>query len=1719
MEKFAIDLDKVLDEFELNEDDASEVAPGKEIKASGLEDFLKASGETPYSLIPPLEPPEQFHTPVAKLRSNDGPDTRLRYDSPFQTPPDTLDLDDADFGPSPLRPPITLEPAAPDLSTPSQNGVSEIHQFSSQTQSRGPSLSSNLYNNNISTPPISETRTSPYLTGNNGRSLDKSDAAVPVMTLSQQFTPGQLPPEARIINDINSVSTGKLTTGPVAVNEKYTVAISQTPKALNTARPNKAQNANLSSQNKNINHGPEHGYHYTNLNGAPGFPVMGGFNSINSLPGSGVQNQNVLSNEVRNATGLNRNEGQGYGSLDLDTKDKIEVEKMSKNFEQQDSSSTESSVESGFGSPQSTSAAIPRGFGMSEMDLESIKQTKGGEAIDTTYHHHHHHHQEQASEGLSVNNLASIVTQALLGDNENTAIERSEEISSCGPESGQGIWTESNVAVNSCTDNSSSGSPAQHATSLRPQTVEARTKVGFGDLDDIEVTEGDLDALLEDFNMTDENKQLQQNSFPKATDIHTELKQVDKRETWKPVERDSGVSLSRDSGTLAIESEVASVKGSTSYPGGHMPTPMDDPGFGKIPGYVDTHDAIVEEEEDESKAVTETYVQPERLNAAHQAPARVQTVNAIKSQESGLKESTPAPKGENSGQDDQVTMENSTTAALSPVKDLPLSSSSTEAASTSALPSPSKFASIQTVQAFTASSSPSHSAHSPSKVTSDGQQTRSGYSPASPPQSPWSPQEPQVRQKETGQMKRPNSLLGLSTVSLPPPTFSPSAATARSPGQEPQIGGRPRHVDAMENPHDIVNGQIAEQNRQQLKKKQMNLNIKSVQNSNESGMDVHPERGLHDGNNTECSVGDLIDNNTLCDTDTVGVPLVFPGRPNPDWSQTQTQVVPEARSSSPTSAPVQGDGGESVGVTLMGPGHASPSQIPGDTAAVDVQPVYDEDGASAAPPRQKRPTSLNLPPRDVRVRAEDDTVRPHSMDMAQLAEEAGIRPDIVDEIIEPSDDGSFPVVPPVTTQLGKVGPLWIPDSEAATCMNCNSRFTFTRRRHHCRACGKVFCAPCCNLKIKLHYLENKDGRVCRSCYDIINRAQAYEHLHGSRPSPNPNNPRSRRQGEPKSVMFSDGIRPGGDLTELDGSDERLPARRTGRSQKKVAQASTPVPADSDAIATDGPSSSTAVITRPFMNNDQDRNPSLIPEGGLPPVILETGVKGDFSIEENPSSEQLIPRMKDEEADPLVFAVNKNLFVMAKIVNLDCCVNRVCWTFSTKGMCTVGQDEVVIILECLPDEKEVPRDIFCHFQNMYEEAGKGNTVSDLGHTLFNQTFLDSKDHGGFLYIRPSFQCLQKLALPAAPYLFGILLQKWETPWAKVFPIRLMLRLGAEFRYYPCPLISVRFRKPVFGEIGHTIMNLLVDFRNYQYMLPQIKGVTIHMEDKKTFINFPRNRYDDVLKVVNNSNDHVMALAAYFSLEADSHLVCIQNDEGNYQTQAINILNKPRKVTGASFVVFNGALKTSSGLTAKSSIVEDGLMVQITPESMLALKSAMREMKDYTIGCGSITSSQPEEQVITQWVEDDRHVNIGVKSPIDNMPMDGIESIHIHNATDFIGEHRTIRWTEVFFIRNEEAVDARCEPVDLSRLAETLAQACCIALTPHLDKLKDAQLVKLGFRANIDSETVGYEVGSNGEKLPAFYMNDLDNELIPVIHNAASQSREGPVVLELIFHILE
>lgn len=62
-------------------------------------------------------------------------------------------------------------------------------------------------------------------------------------------------------------------------------------------------------------------------------------------------------------------------------------------------------------------------------------------------------------------------------------------------------------------------------------------------------------------------------------------------------------------------------------------------------------------------------------------------------------------------------------------------------------------------------------------------------------------------------------------------------------------------------------------------------------------------------------------------------------------------------------------------------------------------------------------------------------------------------------------------------------PVWIPDIEAPRCMSCKANFTVVKRRHHCRNCGKVFCARCSSNSVPLPKFGHiKPVRVCNKCF-------------------------------------------------------------------------------------------------------------------------------------------------------------------------------------------------------------------------------------------------------------------------------------------------------------------------------------------------------------------------------------------------------------------------------------------------------------------------------------------------------------------------------------------------------------------------------------------------------------------------------------------------------------
>ncbi|ORX81311.1 hypothetical protein K493DRAFT_95172 [Basidiobolus meristosporus CBS 931.73] len=67
-------------------------------------------------------------------------------------------------------------------------------------------------------------------------------------------------------------------------------------------------------------------------------------------------------------------------------------------------------------------------------------------------------------------------------------------------------------------------------------------------------------------------------------------------------------------------------------------------------------------------------------------------------------------------------------------------------------------------------------------------------------------------------------------------------------------------------------------------------------------------------------------------------------------------------------------------------------------------------------------------------------------------------------------------------------PVWVPDSEASNCACCNEPFNpVTRRRHHCRLCGKVICHGCSSKRFVIPGKYGDDyriERICDPCYNV-----------------------------------------------------------------------------------------------------------------------------------------------------------------------------------------------------------------------------------------------------------------------------------------------------------------------------------------------------------------------------------------------------------------------------------------------------------------------------------------------------------------------------------------------------------------------------------------------------------------------------------------------------------
>ena len=70
---------------------------------------------------------------------------------------------------------------------------------------------------------------------------------------------------------------------------------------------------------------------------------------------------------------------------------------------------------------------------------------------------------------------------------------------------------------------------------------------------------------------------------------------------------------------------------------------------------------------------------------------------------------------------------------------------------------------------------------------------------------------------------------------------------------------------------------------------------------------------------------------------------------------------------------------------------------------------------------------------------------------------------------------------------------WGADERHKTCEVCDERFGVARRRHHCRACGRVACQPCSKYRGKVDGIE-REVRLCRECKALQQAHVALAHF-------------------------------------------------------------------------------------------------------------------------------------------------------------------------------------------------------------------------------------------------------------------------------------------------------------------------------------------------------------------------------------------------------------------------------------------------------------------------------------------------------------------------------------------------------------------------------------------------------------------------------------------------
>lgn len=121
-------------------------------------------------------------------------------------------------------------------------------------------------------------------------------------------------------------------------------------------------------------------------------------------------------------------------------------------------------------------------------------------------------------------------------------------------------------------------------------------------------------------------------------------------------------------------------------------------------------------------------------------------------------------------------------------------------------------------------------------------------------------------------------------------------------------------------------------------------------------------------------------------------------------------------------------------------------------------------------------------------------------------------------------------------------------TDSDTCERCRELFTLTKRKHHCRNCGKTYCNPCSSRTLALpHFGINQEVRVCEICYNKLSGESTSNFSSPLSPAMGDRYPSSARKGIDASKREEEELQKAIALSLLESQEKPLPNKPRGSS--------------------------------------------------------------------------------------------------------------------------------------------------------------------------------------------------------------------------------------------------------------------------------------------------------------------------------------------------------------------------------------------------------------------------------------------------------------------------------------------------------------------------------------------------------------------------------------------